>query len=58
MTICGKSGASCVRYPVIILHGKWLKETGFKIGHVIDIQYQKKKLVITIAKNQRFELDD
>ncbi|MCT3898611.1 type I addiction module toxin, SymE family [Elizabethkingia anophelis] len=58
MTICRKCSASGVSYPVILLHGKWLKETGFKIGHVIDVQYKKTKLIITIAENQRFKLDD
>ncbi|AQX51627.1 MULTISPECIES: SymE family type I addiction module toxin [Bacteroidota] len=58
MTICRKGSSSGVPYPVILLHGKWLKETGFKIGHVIDVQYKKTKLIITIAEKQRFDLED
>ncbi|WP_338082128.1 SymE family type I addiction module toxin [Elizabethkingia meningoseptica] len=40
------------------LTGKWLKESGFKVGQVVDIHYKTNKLVITIAETQRFDLED
>ncbi|WP_078793004.1 SymE family type I addiction module toxin [Elizabethkingia meningoseptica] len=62
MTLCGKtfSRISCnyVVFPVLTLTGKWLKESGFKVGQVVDIHYKTNKLVITIAETQRFDLED
>ncbi len=59
MTICNKSHArergQYVYFPVISLSGKWLKEHGFKPGHVIDIVCEDRRIVITVAKEQRFE---
>lgn len=65
LTICNKSFRRVSRYrsdryvafPVISLSGKWLQEQGFKSGQVIDITCEAGKLVITIAREQRFELD-
>jgi len=58
MTICSKSFArkeNCyVYFPEIHLRGKWLQESGFKSGQVIDIACEDGKLIITIAKEQRF----
>ncbi|QDZ60178.1 SymE family type I addiction module toxin [Elizabethkingia meningoseptica] len=62
MTICRKTfSRECtdyVSFPIITLTGKWLKESGFKIGQVIDIECRKSKLIITVAENQRFDLED
>lgn len=62
MTFCSKTfyreNGKIVRFPTLTLTGKWLKESGFKIGQVVDIQYEKTQLIITVAENQRFELKD
>ncbi|MDE5487299.1 SymE family type I addiction module toxin [Elizabethkingia meningoseptica] len=62
MTICRKTfSRECtdyVSFPIITLTGKWLKESGFKVGQVVDIHYKTNKLVITIAETQRFDLED
>jgi len=42
-------------FPVINLMGKWLQDSGFRSGLVVDIAYSAGKLVITIAKEQRLE---
>lgn len=59
VTICNKYFARVknkyVCFPELILRGKWLKESGFRAGHVVDIACEDCKLVITIAKEQRFE---
>jgi hypothetical protein len=60
MTICNKGfrrqkGRRYVSFPDIRLCGKWLMESGFKGGHVIDIACEDRKLVITLAEEQRFE---
>ena len=59
MTICNKGFArekgQYVFFPIISLTGKWLQQHGFKGGQVIDISCEEGKLVITIAKEQRFE---
>jgi hypothetical protein len=59
ITICNKGYARqrgrYVYFPIINLSGKWLKAHGFKSGQVIDITCEAGKLIITIAKEQRFE---
>lgn len=65
MTVCNKCFArhssagnlyrSHVLFPIISLSGKWLQDSGFRAGHVVDIYYEEDKLVITKAKEQRFE---
>ncbi len=60
LTICNKSFSRSssdyyVYFPIISLSGKWLLECGFKSGHVIDIVCEDSKLIITIAKEQRFD---
>jgi len=59
MTICNKGFAResgrYVFFPIISLSGKWLQEQGFKGGQVIDITCEQGKLIITVAKEQRFE---
>jgi hypothetical protein len=58
LTICRKGftrkTCRCVFLPSINLSGKWLQQNGFKSGQVIDIACEKGKLVITVAKEQRF----
>ncbi|MFZ2782876.1 MAG: SymE family type I addiction module toxin [Sediminibacterium sp.] len=44
-----------ILFPIISLSGKWLQESGFRAGHVIDIVCEDGKLTVTIAKEQRFE---
>lgn len=62
MTLCRKTNTRVngknAHFPIVTLTGKWFQEAGFKIGHVIDIQPQSGKLIITIAKEQRFELKE
>lgn len=58
MTICNKyfrREKGNAIFPDIRLCGKWLMESGFKGGHVIDIRCEDRKLVITLAEEQRFE---
>lgn len=59
MTVCGKgfdrlSGQRCVFFPSINLSGKWLRDSGFKIGHTADIVCEDGKLTITVSKEQRY----
>ena len=58
ITICSKSfvraSRSYVSFPDIRLCGKWLEEAGFRSGHVIDICCERGRLVITLAREQRF----
>lgn len=42
-------------FPVLRLCGKWLQDSGFQIGHVVDIACEKGKLTITIAREQKYE---
>lgn len=65
LTVCNKvfpretARENCFRgnvaFPIISLTGKWLLETGFRSGHVVDIACEEGKLTITISKDQRFE---
>lgn len=58
MTICRKGFARghqrYVFFPIISLSGKWLRGCGFKPGQVVNIACEDSRLVITIAKEQRF----
>ena len=58
LTVCNKGftrvTTRCVFFPCINLSGKWLQQNGFKGGQVIDIMCENGKLVITVAKEQRF----
>jgi hypothetical protein len=59
MTVCSKgferlSGQRWVFFPIISLSGKWLLDSGFKIGHVVDITCEEGKLTITLSKEQRY----
>jgi hypothetical protein len=44
-----------VTFPVICFTGKWLAESGFRAGHVIDITCEEGRLTITLSREQRFE---
>ncbi|MDD2793884.1 MAG: SymE family type I addiction module toxin [Sediminibacterium sp.] len=44
-----------VTFPIISLSGKWLLDSGFRAGQVVDIAYEDCRLTITIAKEQRFK---
>jgi hypothetical protein len=58
MTVCRKGfarqGSEYAVFHIISLSGKWLKESGFRAGHVIDIACEQGRLVITLAEEQRF----
>ncbi len=59
LTVCNKGFAResgpWVFFPVIVLTGKWLAETGFRAGHVVDITCEDQRLTITLAPEQRFK---
>ncbi len=50
-----KGKGQYVFFPIISLTGKWLQQHGIEGGQVIDVTCHEGKLVITIAKEQRFE---
>lgn len=59
LTVCSKgferlSGQRWVFFPIISLSGKWLQDSGFKIGHIVDITCEEGKLIITLSKEQRY----
>jgi hypothetical protein len=59
LTVCSKtygrpSGRYFVPLPILSLSGKWLQDTGFKIGHIVDIVCEAGKLTITLANEQRY----
>ncbi|HET8572273.1 MAG TPA: SymE family type I addiction module toxin [Edaphocola sp.] len=59
ITVCSKgferlSGQRWVFFPIISLSGKWLQDSGFKIGHTVDIACEDGKLTITLSKEQRY----
>ncbi|WP_370629722.1 hypothetical protein [Flavobacterium sp. NKUCC04_CG] len=42
---------------MVVLSGKWLKESGFKPGHQIDVTYvDRYRLLISLAREQRFKI--
>jgi len=60
MTVCryafwGVNSRTATSFPALRLAGKWLQDTGFKPGHVVDIACEKGRLTITIAKEQKYE---
>lgn len=58
MTICKKRCAResnrYIYFPELRLQGKWLRQTGFSIGQVIDIMCEEGRITITLARKQRF----
>lgn len=59
MTICRKSFTRSNRvntdFPIITLCGKWLEDSGFEVGYVIDIHYSHQKLIIILSKEQPYK---
>ncbi len=60
MTVCryafwGVNSRTATTLPALRLAGKWLQDSGFKPGHVVDIACEKGRLTITIAKEQKYE---
>lgn len=53
-TFSRESRPTAIRFPKLHLCGKWLQDTGFKIGQVVDIACEKGKLIITIAQEQKY----
>lgn len=43
-----------VPHPVIRLAGQWLQESGFCIGHVIEVACEQGRLTITLAPVQKY----
>lgn len=61
MTVCCKAsrGINNARpklFPVLRLCGKWLQDSGFNIGHVVDIVCEQGRITITIANDQKYEV--
>jgi len=59
LLVCSKgyerlSGQRYAFFPIISLSGKWLQDSGFKIGHTVDIACEDGKLTITVSKEQRY----
>jgi len=52
-TFSRESRPASIRFPKLHLCGKWLQDTGFKIGQVVDIACETGKLIITIAQEQK-----
>lgn len=55
LTICSKgferlSGRRYVFFPALSLSGKWLQDSGFKIGHVVNISCEEGRLTITLSE--------
>ena len=47
MKVYEASGYNYKRTPSIILKGDWLKETGFDVGGLIQVECENGKLIIT-----------
>ena len=47
MKVYNVSGYNYKDTPTIILKGEWLKETGFEIGSLIQVECENGKLIIT-----------
>lgn len=60
MTVCNKGferrSGDCALFPIIKLCGKWLRDSGFKAGHTIDITCEDGKIIITRSETQRFDV--
>ena len=55
MKVYNASGYNCKDTPTIILKGEWLKETGFDIGSLIQVECENGKLIITPREAERTE---
>ena len=55
MKVYEASGYNYKRTPSIILKGDWLKETGFDIGGLIQVECENGKLIITPREPEMVE---
>lgn len=59
LTVCNRilmrQGGYAAYFPTISLTGKWLQKNGFRSGQTVDVACQRGKLVITVAKKQRYK---
>ncbi len=51
----GSNSRRPTSFPALRLSGKWLRDSGFGIGEVVEIACEAGRLVITIAKEQKHE---
>ena len=60
MTVCNKGfggqSGSYALFPIIQLCGKWLRDSGFKAGHTVDITCEDGKIIISKSESQRFDV--
>lgn len=55
MKVYNVSGYNYKDTPTIILKGDWLKETGFGIGSLIQVECENGKLIITPREPEEVE---
>lgn len=55
MKVYNASGYNYKDKPTIILKGDWLKEAGFEIGSLIQVECEDGKLVITPRAEEEVE---
>lgn len=55
MKVYEASGYNYKRTPSIILKGDWLKESGFDVGSLIQVECEEGKLVITQREEEEAE---
>lgn len=60
MTVCryafwGINSRTATSFPALRLAGKWLQDSGFNPGHVVEIACEKGRLIFTNAKEQKYE---
>ena len=54
MKVYNVSGYNYKDTPTIILKGDWLKETGFEIGSLIQVECENGKLIITPREPEEY----
>lgn len=55
--VCEQSGHNYKPTPAITLKGQWLKEAGFDIGALVQVQCEDGKLVILLDKVREEEIE-
>lgn len=55
MKVYSSSGYNYKNTPSIILKGDWLKESGFEIGSLIQVECEDGKLIITQREEEEKE---
>ena len=55
MKVYNVSGYNYKDTPTIILKGDWLKETGFEIGSLIQVEFENGKVIITPREPEEVE---